>query len=585
MKHWHRVFTWPILSLIILAASWSLFQPAMFRVHDYVHAARIAEMTQALLDGHFPVRWSQHFGYGYGMPLFEFYAPLPFYIGSFLYWLGFHIVIAVKALFLIPTIVTVAGAFQLGKRMAGRSGGLLLAAALTLAPYRAVNLFVRGAVSEAWGMMWLPWILLFLFDLIERRSKWSSVGLSLSLAGLMLSHNLTTLMFVPFSVFAGAVYLLWIVVKQRRKLTWFLDRTLAAALSYVLAVGLATFYMLPAISENAFTKIDSILSGYFHYSQHFLYIRQLITPFWGYGGSQWGPEDGISFFLGFGQLVMLALASIFFLRKAAITLKTPNSTQKLRKLLSSKNTILLLIFGIGLVLSTYLTLLKSKPIWDSISVLAYIQFPWRWLALTTVCLSILGTSLVNFIQWPVARYWVTAMVLALLFINATYFRPEKYLNDYQEFYYTDTQRIVTDMSGILPDYIPEQMEEPISPPPARAWIATNELDSEQQPTVLIDKTHQILVVLDQMNETELFFSVADFPGWQVYLDGKPIGHQVGSNGAISILVPPGGHQIGLNFEYTRVRQTADSISAVSFVLLLGWIVFVSKKTDKKKAVV
>src|SRR5688572_3917950 len=95
-----------LLVLVALASSWSLFKPGFFRVHDYVHAARIAEMTRALQEGQFPVRWSGNFGYGYGMPLFEFYAPLPFYVGAGLYWLGLPIVTVLKVLWIGVSVLT-----------------------------------------------------------------------------------------------------------------------------------------------------------------------------------------------------------------------------------------------------------------------------------------------------------------------------------------------------------------------------------------------------------------------------------------------------------------------------------------------
>ncbi|MFH2118621.1 MAG: hypothetical protein ABII10_02715, partial [Candidatus Paceibacterota bacterium] len=61
LKAWLPLY---FLILIFLASSWSLFSPKFFRIHDYTHAGRIAEMARALSDGHFPVRWTQNFGFG-----------------------------------------------------------------------------------------------------------------------------------------------------------------------------------------------------------------------------------------------------------------------------------------------------------------------------------------------------------------------------------------------------------------------------------------------------------------------------------------------------------------------------------------
>lgn len=88
-----------LLILIWIEVSRSLWPADLFKIHDFVHGARIAEMTTALQDGQFPVRWSSNFGYGYGMPLFEFYAPLPFYVGAGLYWLTGNLVFSIKFLF------------------------------------------------------------------------------------------------------------------------------------------------------------------------------------------------------------------------------------------------------------------------------------------------------------------------------------------------------------------------------------------------------------------------------------------------------------------------------------------------------
>ena len=197
-----------IITLLVLATSWPLVAPQFFRVHDYVHAARVAEITRAMQDGQFPVRWSANFGYGYGMPLFEFYAPLPYYFGALWYWLGMDIVLVLKVLYLTCNIGTAVGAYWLGRRLGGRSAGVLVSAMITLAPYRAVNLYVRGSLSEAWAIMMAVFVLCGVLAVV-RRERQSWVFLTLGLIGLMLSHNLTTMMFIPVSVILAASWWWW----------------------------------------------------------------------------------------------------------------------------------------------------------------------------------------------------------------------------------------------------------------------------------------------------------------------------------------------------------------------------------------
>ncbi|MPN48928.1 hypothetical protein SDC9_196541 [bioreactor metagenome] len=108
---------------------------------------------------------------------------------------------SIKLLYFLLTLITVLGSYRLGKSLAGRSAGLLLAFFYTLAPYRAVNLFVRGALSEALAMAFFPWVILGIWQLLKKFEKRYFFLLTLSLAAIMLSHNLSALMFYPLSGF------------------------------------------------------------------------------------------------------------------------------------------------------------------------------------------------------------------------------------------------------------------------------------------------------------------------------------------------------------------------------------------------
>ena len=304
-----------LLVAILLGSSWALLKPGFFKIHDFTHAARVVEMTRALNDGHFPVRWTENFGFGYGMPLYEFYGPLPFYFGSFFYWLGLDIIFVLKLMFLTANLLTLTGAYFLGKKLFSKSSGVLLAAAFTLAPYRAVNLFVRGALSEAWGMMTLPWILWSLAKVIDQEEG-GKQQLIISLFVLFLSHNLSVLIFAPFASVFALVYL-FKQNQKNHKVQWKLvvNRLRDLTLAGLAAFGLAAFYLIPAFFEKDLTKVSQIVLGdYFNFRLHFLYLRQFFQPNWGYRGSEWGPDDGFSFFLGYIQLVGLGLSVLVLVR-------------------------------------------------------------------------------------------------------------------------------------------------------------------------------------------------------------------------------------------------------------------------------
>lgn len=551
------------LLIIVGASSWALLRPGFFRTHDYIHAARIAEFARAVQEGHFPVRWSGNFGFGYGMPLFEFYAPLPYAIGALFYGLGLGIIPVIKVLFVVAAAGTAVGSYRLGSKLFGRAGGLVTAAAATLAPYRAVNIFVRGALSEAWGIMAMPWVFYGITRVIDgKRRGWLTVTLSLLV--LILSHNIMTMLFVPASLLWVGTYWWY----RKVKLDW--RRLLQLAASYVLAIGLGAFYIFPALVEKDFTQVGKIFGGYFHYSQHFLYIRQFFQVNWGYTGSAWGPEDGISFFLGYGQLAAVGLVALLLLVRLFTIVKNrgwlaPFQDQKIH-----------LAMGLAVFTATtlYMTLARSEPIWQLVQPLQLAQFPWRWLGLASIGVAVLAGLAISLIKNTVWRYGMAVVLCGLLLGNAGFFKPNGWLEDADALYYTDVKRIQAQMSSILPDYIPVQMVKDLVPPlqlVSCAGVAEFQLDQPpcgDKVEVLVNRGHEKLVKTHFNQPTTMTLAVANFPGWVAELDGVAVPTQTSQLGTLQLEVPSGDRLVGVYFGSSPVRMTSDLISLGSLIVLV-----------------
>jgi hypothetical protein len=578
LRQW---FVLSFLLLIFLASSWSLLiTPNFFRVHDFTHAGRIAEMSRALQDGHFPVRWTSNFGYGYGMPLFEFYGPLPFYVGSIVFILFNNVIFSIKFLYLLSNFGTMIGSYLLGKKLFGKSGGLLVAAFLTLAPYRAMNLFARGALNEVWGIMFLPWILFGLIKILhQEEGGWQTFFLSM--VGLFLSHNITTMIFFPVLAIFALVYLLWMFWqkspeffrKGRFRGLNFLRVMWQLIASGFLAILASSFYLIPAFVEKGYTQVEKIiLTPYFDYHLHFLYIRQFFNPKWGYGGSGWGTDDGISFFLGWGQL--LALVSLIVIWVISIFKKL----FKKDKAITSKTFFFTVLFGILFLFATFMSLLKTQFIWDKIELFKFIQFPWRWLAISIVFFAMLLASKVWLIKNKIVRSWcVGIFVVITVFSSANFFKPEQYLDNSDDFYYTDSYRIRKDLSSILPDYISSDMSE--KPSRIIEGLVMSEHEDEEV-LILADRTHEKLLKTNFSEPTSLELSMANYPGWKAEIDSQWWNKGRGADGNILLEVPEGSHLVTLKFEGTALRNWSDIVSLVSWLLFI-YLIFPQKQVSKK----
>lgn len=569
-----------LLSLVFFITSWPFFQNNFFYTHDFIHGARIVEMNKAFLDGHFPVRWSADFGYGYGMPLFQFYAPLPYYFGALIYGLGLPLVSSVKILFILTTLITIVGGYKLARELFNsRLLAIVCTTAITLAPYRAVNLYVRGALSELWAMMAFPLVLWAVVALVYRKKDQNLHYYTLLLVSLLiilLSHNLSALLFIPLSALFACVFVLYKNSIDRIKTKETVTQLVKIGATYLLAILISSFYTLPALLEKDFTRMEAtIVSEYFDYAIHFVSVRQLFTLNWGYGGSTWGPFDDMSFYLGTGQLGIFVFGLFVFVKKV-LKLHKNQSTYKttVQKIIRTPSLMTAILFSVFFAIAACMTTTYSKFIWDQFSFLAYVQFPWRWLSVASLFLAVCGSALVFATENRMIRI-ISAVVGVVLIIVSSLpiFQPEKFISGYDAWYYSDTNRISTHMSAVLPDFIPIQVSNEVFVKPVTdGKVLLCELDQSCpfEYTVHTNVTHIKIIKVKLERPEAITFATADFPGWQTSLDTKIVEKSVSDQGLIQLTVPEGEHEIKITFKNTPVRTVANILSTLGILMVLAY---------------
>ena len=166
---------------------------------------RLHQLTTAVADGHFPVRWMPDANYGYGYPFYNFYAPLSIYITAGFRLLGFSFVRSIQLSQVAGFVVAGSGMFVLARRWFRSDwAGLLTAVAYTIAPFHMVNIYVRGdSLAEFWAMAFYPLVILAADLVVSEQATGISkrvgvVAFALAYAGLILSHNISALIFSPF---------------------------------------------------------------------------------------------------------------------------------------------------------------------------------------------------------------------------------------------------------------------------------------------------------------------------------------------------------------------------------------------------
>lgn len=191
MKHLFKTL-FSIL-FVILLSFWAirpLFVSGFFLMHDDTQPARAHQMAKALSFGQFPVRWVPDLGYGFGYPIFNFYAPLPYYIGGAFHLLGFDLLSATKLMFVFGILLAGVGMYFLVRELAGETAGIVCSVLYMYAPYHAVNIYVRGAVGEFYAYGFLPFLLLGTYMIVKNCNLKGVVIASISFSCILLSHNI-----------------------------------------------------------------------------------------------------------------------------------------------------------------------------------------------------------------------------------------------------------------------------------------------------------------------------------------------------------------------------------------------------------
>ena len=197
MKH----INWWIVGLIlfIIPTFYQLIRPGFFPMQDDLQAFRINQMVKCLQDFQIPCRWIPDMGYQYGYPQFNYYGPLPFYLGGMLNLVGIQIIDTVKILFILGFVLSAVSMFVFLKSFLDEKAAFFGSILYTYAPFKAAEVYVRGSLSEFLTFIFMP--LLFWSSLkflkIKKIKYWLWFSLVLSL--LFTTHNLTSLIFLPVS--------------------------------------------------------------------------------------------------------------------------------------------------------------------------------------------------------------------------------------------------------------------------------------------------------------------------------------------------------------------------------------------------
>ena len=522
------------------------------------HLWRAVQVATCLRQGYLYLRWAPDMAHGYGFPLFIFQSPLTSYVAAVLNLLGLSWPLAINATFGLGMLMAGLFAFILARELFGPGAGLVAAVAYVFAPFQAYDVFNRGSLSESFAWAFPPLILWAVHRWSVRGERRFLPLAALGLAGFILTHNLFAFLFAP--LLAG-----WVLVEGYLARDW---RTIGrGVLAGLLGLGLCSFFWLPGLAERGWVQTDRLLGTWvFDYRNNFLDLGQLLAP----------PRTTDPTLINDWPPKALGLLP-------AIIALVPLA--RWRRLNRQARWRVALLLGSTVVFAC-LTLPYSRPVWDHVPLLPYVQFPWRFLGPAAFCAAMLaGIAASNpksQIPNPKTRILQAAILIPVLVLgNLGWFYPCHSAPP------KDTSiagmiawEHATDTLGMTAkgEYLPIWVHRMPKDPELEASYATGDsvvrLPSESLPqgARVIDAEYgpvDATIVVESPVPFEARYLAFYYPGWRVTVDGEPVPVAPSDpEGLISFDVPAGEHTIRVRFGETPLRMAADAVSVLSLVALL-----------------
>lgn len=524
------------LILLSLPILYPFIPKGYFPTHDGEWAiVRLAEMHREVREGQIPPRWAGYLNHGFGYPLFLFTYPFPYYLGELFNLLGFGLVDSVKSVFILSVVGSAFAMYFLGRKIWGRAGGLLSTVVYLYAPYRLVNLYIRGSIGESLAMAFFPLLLFLITRFTTNSSRNLMLTTGITMAAFILTHNASVILFLP--VLIGWVLFNWkrLTASSRVQLT----------ISLLIGLLLSAHFWLPALIEKKYIALS--ITSLSDKTTHFVNTPELLFGPWHFGTRP--------------PLILGILVVLFGIGGWYWVIKRDDTEHKK----------LGWVLG-GQALFSCVTLYAvSGPFW-TLPLFREIDFPWRMLSVVSFLLALLAGGLAKSIRKPL----LVVLLLIVVLLHRSYIKTQPRVLKSDEYYATN-DATTTSADELMPIWVTHKptnrltendrvMLTPTDTPNFGLPSSTKYYNLKEQSTKTEFTTRSNLPLVATVG-------IVYFSGWQATVDDEKVKIiPTADEGLISFPVLEGEHRVAVQFKRTYVRIVADALTITGLICVIGlWI--------------
>ena len=544
---------------ILVIAALILSLPILVRgpmpaAHDVdAHHHYTAHFAEQVWGGEVYPRWLLNMNHGLGSPNFFVYPPLPSYvytvlepIGKVLHFDAFNV--AVFLCLLLSGIF----AFLWISTMASRQVSLVVACLYMLLPYHvSIDFYRRMALSECWGLTWMPLVLYFTAQVVNRK-RGAILGLAVAYALLILSHLMCVLMFS----FIPLLLALTLSESGRRVHS---IASVIAGLS--LGTGLSAFYLFPALANSKYFPSSAL--GFDLGDNLLVFGRGLVT--------------GRSHKSGFVQSVSLSTVdTVLFIAFCGFMGLRNSSAGKKRQVILWMAICVIPLFMMS---SASFRLWKALPFF-----LDSIQFPWRLNVILCMAALPVAAMFLSGLSRPLSFESKAALAVMVLFVASWIVSYGKTLMRYS--LPPSSYTSVSEFDGFFVAWKAVGMDDD-SAMKASAGPRARFLEGDGTVTVPVWSPRHIEVQTDCTVCGPLMVRQFYYPLWRAQLvsENRPLAVTPAlPQGLLEVQVPSGRQEILLEIPRGLSEHLGNWISAICALAVIGIFVLSYVNDPSKRRV-
>ncbi len=524
------------------------------------HLNRIEGLVTELKAGHFPVKMESRWMDGYGYPVAIYYGDLFLYIPAMLRLMGIGVVSAYKFYIVLITFVTAVFTYICIKKMVRRLDIALICSLIyTASSYRIVNVYIRGAVGEYTAMMFFPLIALAMYiiyksdkDIPLRKQFENATLLMIGVTGLVNTHMLST-------EIVGIILIVFCIINFKKTFTKSVLFTYVIAGVEIVIVNL--FYIVPFvdyfISENV--NINNVVGNARH-------IQESGLNWWEYFAFFKMPFANIEV-AGDDRLLLTPGIVCILVLLAGIILWIKGKTNKEMKI--EIVSVIVLLF----ITSCYFPwnfIAQSTKLGDF---LAQVQFPWRYMSIIVMILTILAARILERIESKKLLSVTYVIVICLTLVGMIWFTYE--YNKYGELKEYETGEDVDSSDMGFIEYLRSGTvrEDFLHMPISDDGIEVKEISHSGT-----DRTYEV----NATSDGAVTLPVVNYKGYQLESDDGRIDIYDGENNLIAFDLKKGfSGKIKQSFVQPKLWVIAEIISLLGLLFVIA-ILILNKKNNMEE---